>query len=469
MAPKNLQEILDQTDPVELLRNSQIGAYIYPVVAAEFTNWRREQRAWRETAVLYDQTHHMVNLFVRGPDALKLISDTAINSVETLPRRHGQAVRADDAGGQRRSATASSSTSTRTSSCSSAAPRRRTGSKFQSDTGGYDVEVEEDDRSPMRPMGKPVTRKLWRFQVQGPNAWQVLEKVNGGPIEDVKFFRMGVMTVAGQQVRTLRHGMAGAPGLELWGPYETYDEVRETIIEAGKELGLEPVGSRAYSSNTLESGWIPSPLPAIYTGEELRSYREWLTPSSYEAVNALAGSFVSDDIEDYYLNPFELGYGPFVKFDHDFHGREALEQIDPETQRKKVTLAWSTDDVTEIFASVFAPEGEGYMPFDIPNANYGSSNFDAVLDEDDNVVGLSLFTGYSANERRALSLATVDPEIEIGTELRVVWGEPDGGSRKTTVQPHRQKEVRVIVSPVPYSEVVRSSYAEGWRTEGAVR
>ena len=32
MAPKNLQEIFDQTDTVELLRNSQLGAYIYPVV-----------------------------------------------------------------------------------------------------------------------------------------------------------------------------------------------------------------------------------------------------------------------------------------------------------------------------------------------------------------------------------------------------------------------------------------------------
>jgi len=71
MTPKNLQEILDSTDPVELLRNSQIGAYVYPVVASEFTNWRREQRAWRETAVLYDQSHHMVNLFIRGRDALK--------------------------------------------------------------------------------------------------------------------------------------------------------------------------------------------------------------------------------------------------------------------------------------------------------------------------------------------------------------------------------------------------------------
>jgi vanillate/3-O-methylgallate O-demethylase len=457
MAAKNLQEILDQTHPVELLRNSQVGAYVYPVVAAEFTNWRREQQAWRETAVLYDQSHHMVNLFVKGPDAVKLISDTAINSVETFPVDMAkQYVPTTPAGNVIGDGILFHLADDELVFVGRAPAANWL--EFQGETGGYDVEIEKDDRSPMRPMGKQVTRKLWRFQIQGPNAWQVLEKVNGAPLEDVKFFRMSRMNVAGQQVRTLRHGMAGAPGLEVWGPYETYDEARETILEAGKEFGLEPVGSRAYSSNTLESGWIPSPLPAIYSGDELRAYREWLTPAS----------FVSDDIEDYYLNPFELGYGRVVKFDHDFHGREALEKLDPETQRKKVTLAWNSEDVTDLFASVFAPDGEGYMPFDIPNANYGSSNFDSVLDNDDNVVGLSLFTGYSANEKRALSLATVDPEIEIGTELRVVWGEPDGGSRKTTVLPHRQKEVRVIVSPVPYSEVVRTSYAKGWRTEQPV-
>jgi vanillate/3-O-methylgallate O-demethylase len=292
--------------------------------------------------------------------------------------------------------------------------------------------------------------------------------VNGGTIEDVKFFRMGTMNIGGQQVRTLRHGMAGAPGLEIWGPYESYDEVRETILEAGKEFGLEMCGSRAYSSNTLESGWIPSPLPAIYTGEELRAYREWLPAQSYEAGNALAGSFVSDDIEDYYTTPFELGYGHMVKFDHDFFGREALEQIDPETQRKKVTLEWNNEDMADVFASsLFAPEGEGYQFFDVPNANYGSSNFDSVIDADGNVVGLSMFTGYSANEKHCLSLAIVDHEIEHGTELRVVWGEPDGGTKKTAVQPHRQKDVRVIVSPVPYAKVVREGYAEGWRKAGA--
>jgi len=86
LTASNLQELLDQSgNIVELLRNSQIGAYIYPVVPDEFSNWRREQRAWRETAVLFDQSHHMVNLFITGPDAIKLISDTAINSVANFP------------------------------------------------------------------------------------------------------------------------------------------------------------------------------------------------------------------------------------------------------------------------------------------------------------------------------------------------------------------------------------------------
>src|ERR1700747_1683446 len=86
MAARNLQYALDGSgNVVERLRNSQIGAYIYPVVPYEFTNWRREQRAWQGTAGLYGQTHHMVTLFMRGPDALKLISDTGINSVANFP------------------------------------------------------------------------------------------------------------------------------------------------------------------------------------------------------------------------------------------------------------------------------------------------------------------------------------------------------------------------------------------------
>ncbi len=92
---------------------------------------------------------------------------------------------------------------------------------FQAENGGYDVEIIKDDRSPSRPMGKPVNRKYWRFQIQGPNAWHVIEKLNGGPLDQLKFFNMAHMNIGRRQVRTLRHGMAGAPGLEIWGPYES--------------------------------------------------------------------------------------------------------------------------------------------------------------------------------------------------------------------------------------------------------
>src|ERR1017187_9702845 len=81
MSQQSLEDLLKTVgNPVTMLRNSQIGAYVYPVVPGEFTNWRDEQRAWRETAVLFDQSHHMAELTVKGPDALKLISHTTINS-----------------------------------------------------------------------------------------------------------------------------------------------------------------------------------------------------------------------------------------------------------------------------------------------------------------------------------------------------------------------------------------------------
>src|SRR6202008_2831178 len=102
-------------------------------------------------------------------------------------------------------------------------------------------------------------------------------------------------------------------------------------------------------------------------------------------------------------------------------------QIEADSQRKKVTLAWADEDLVRILGSVVDTLEEPYQFFDLPIANYGSSNFDSVLDADGDVVGYSMFTGYSANEKRALSLATVDQSVEIGSEVAVVWGEPHGG------------------------------------------
>jgi vanillate/3-O-methylgallate O-demethylase len=198
----------------------------------------------------------------------------------------------------------------------------------------------------------------------------------------------------------------------------------------------------------------------------MKKYREWLPAAGYEGTASIGGSFVSSRIEDYYLTPYELGYGPFVKFDHDFIGREALENMlkDGRPQRKKMTFEWNGQDLGKITSSLYDRDSKPCKYFDLPNANYASSSFDAVL-RDGKTVGLSMFTGYSHNERCGLSLGVVDADVNVGDQLSLVWGEENGGTKKPTVEPHRQCEVRVKVAPTPYSREVREGYHQGWRTQ----
>ena len=463
MGQKNLEQLLQEVgNPVNLLRNSKIGAYVYPVVPTEYSNWRDEQTAWRETSVLFDQSHHMVDIYIKGPDAIKLCSETAINTFKNFPINRAKQYVPCSYDGHVIGDGILFRLAEEEVVFVGRAPSANW-IEFHAETGGYDVEIVKDDRSPGNPKGKAVNRICYRYQIQGPNAWNVIEKLHGGKLEQLKFFHMDSMNIAGRKVRTLRHGMAGAPGLEIWGPYEEREEIRETIVEAGQEFGLAQVGARAYATNTLESGWIPSPLPAVYSGEQMKAFREWTPAASYEGTGSLAGSFVSDNIEDYYVTPYEIGYGPFVKFDHDFIGREALEKMADQPHRRKVTFAWNADDVGEVFRSMLNPGQDHYKYIDLPLSNYGSASFDKIVNGG-KIVGASMFAGYSYNERSMLSLGIVDPDVKEGQEVVLVWGEENGGTDKTTVENHKQIEIRAVVSPVPYSSVVRDSYADGWRS-----
>jgi len=465
MEHRSLNDLLQSVEnPVRMLRNSQIGAYVYPVVPTEFSNWRAEQQAWRESAVLFDQSHHMAEITLTGPDALKLCSHATINSFTNfVPGKAKQMIPVSHDGFVIGDGILFYLAENELLFVGRAPTVNWL--QFHAETGGYDVAVFRDDRSPSQPNGRAVTRRHFRYQVQGPKAAPVLEKLNGGSLPDIRFFHFDWINVAGHRTRALRHGMAGEPGLELFGPYELRDEIRGAILEAGKDEGIVAVGSRTYASNTLESGWIPSPLPAVYTGEPMRRYREWLPASGYEGTGSLGGSFVSSNIEDYYLTPYELGYGPFVKFDHEFFGREALERRvrDARPHRRKVTFEWNGDDLGRILASLSDRENLPCKFFDLPIANYASSSYDKVM-LDDRLVGLSMFTGYSHNDRCGLSLGVLDSDIELGSELTLVWGEENGGTKKPTVERHRQCEVRVKVAPAPYSRDARDSYHAGWRS-----
>ena len=459
---QSLEDLLKTKNAVDLLRNSQIGAYVYPVVPSEYSNWRDEQRAWRDSCVLFDQSHHMANVYMEGPDAVKLASYLGFNSFAKFPVDRAKQLAPCSYDGHVIGDGILFHLEPERLVFVGRAPAA-SWIEFQAQTGGFKVTTTKDDRSPSNPGGRAVTRSCYRFQIQGPNAWKVIEKLNGGPPAEIKFFDMGYITIAGRKVRALRHGMAGAPGLEIWGPYEERDEIRAVIVETGKEFGMTQVGARAYATNTLESGWIPSPLPAVYTGDKMKAYREWLPAASYEGTGSLGGSFVSSNIADYYVTPYEMGYGPFVKFDHDFIGREALEKISKEPQRKKVTFAWNAEDVARVQRSMFLPMGERNKYIDLPLSNYASASYDKIL-IGGKLAGLSMFSGYSYNEGSMLSLGIVEHDVQIGTEVTLVWGEENGGTKKATVERHKQTEIRAVVSPVPYAKTAREEYASGWRT-----
>jgi vanillate/3-O-methylgallate O-demethylase len=463
MTQRNLEDkLLAAGDAVAMARNSQIGPYVYPAVPAEFSNWMDEQVAWRETAALFDQTHHMTDLYVEGPDVIKLFSDLGVNTFANFQvGKAKQFVACNHDGYVIGDAILFFLDENRFSLVGR--PSAHNWVQHHAETGDYDVSVERDERTAANPTGR---RKIYRFQVQGPTALDVLAKATGAALPEIKFFNLGELEIAGHKVRALHHGMSGVAGLELFGPWDEMEDVRGAIIEAGNDYGLRQVGSRVYATNTLESGWIPCPLPAIFTGDELKAYREWLPADGYEGTGSLGGSYYADDISDYYTTPHDLGYWPFVKFDHDFIGREALEAMAGEPERRKVTLAWNGDDVASAMRTLFE-KGEAAKYINLPLSNYATWPHDKLLHEGE-IVGVSTFSGYSYNERSMLSLGYVEADVPVGAELVMVWGEEGGGSTKPVVERHRQAEIRVVVSPCPYSEVARTQYAEGWRTKAAV-
>ena len=450
---------------VDMLRNSQIGMYVYPVVAPEYTNWRNEQAAWRKSAVLFDQTHHMDELIVEGPDAEAFLAYVGINAfgnfdlnrakhfVPVTPAGHviGDMIifreRMDKFILVGRAPTAN-------------------WVKFQAAIGTWKVRLFHDPRSNSRPDGERVLRTHYRFQIQGPDAPAIFEKINGGPVADIPFFHVDWINVGSKKVQALRHGMAGAPGLEIWGPYDDKHYIQSTIQQAARDIGVDlvQVGSRAYSTNTLESGWIPSPLPGIYTGDGMmQEYRDWLGADSYEAAGSIGGSFVSKEISDYYVNPFELGYGFYIGWKKEnFIGKDALLKLKDAPNRQKVTFEWNREDVLKVIASGLE-QGTPFKWIDFPQPNYASSSADMVM-QGDKMVGMSMFNGYSYNERCFLSLGVVAADVKIGDVLTMKWGEPEP-TGKTSTEPHRQTEIRVRVSATPYAKDARENYADSWRTK----
>jgi vanillate/3-O-methylgallate O-demethylase len=458
MSTKSMDNLADfvesKADLVDYFRNDTLASHprarggLTPV-PLEQSNWVDEQRAWRHSAVLFDQSHHMPELFLSGPDSMKLLSRIGINSFEKfVPGRAKQFVGCNPEGytiGE----TLMYCHDHDDFELVSGMPLLNW-VEYNARKGRYDVTIRRDNHTAFNPSG----RTKFRFGMDGPNAGKIFAEAIEGDLPAIKFFWTAKVRIAGCDVLALRHGMAGHQGVELSGRYEDGPAVRKALLEVGAKYDLRPGGTLAYFSAVSEGGWMGSGFPAIFSSRELADYRASLPADGWEASVQLGGSFVASRIEGYYVTPWDHDLGSRLKFDHDFIGREALERMSQEPHRIRRTLVWNKEDVARVINSMFDP-GPAYKMIRLPFASYGYYQFDTVQTPGGAPAGLGTICTYSANEAKMLSLGMIDPAYaEIGTELVLTWGEPNGGSRKPHVERHRQTDIRVTVGGAPYSDVV---------------
>jgi len=445
MAADNLEQVLQSVDnPARLFRNNDLGWQPY-VFQPEYTNWIEEQRAVRESVAVVDQSYHMEILRIEGPEAVDLLESLSVNSFEKVrsgdPPRAINYLTCNPDGyviGDVIVFYLGENTFTSVGS-----EWINNWIRYNGEVGDYDADLEIayhpfDDRDPPD----------FRIQVQGPDALKVMETVVDGSLPEIPFFNMDTIEINGTETFALSHGMAAMPGLEIFGPYEQHDAVLDDIFAAGEEYGIRQLGTKAYKTGKIGSGWFVSAVPAIYEHEDLLGYREWLGADSMEANLSIGGTYDSDDITDYYMTPMEQGKTNIITFDHDFVGREALEGMIDQQERQRVTLVWNSEDVIDVYASLFR-EGETNQFIHLPDVatRWSAMHYDTVL-KDAEEVGLSKYPGYLYYKREMLSLATVDTEYsEPGTEVTFLWGDQ---TAKRGVDRNEQTEIRATVAEAPY-------------------
>ena len=159
-----------------------------------------------------------------------------------------------------------------------------------------------------------ITRELTCFGVMGPNSRAILQSLTDADLNHTAFPFMSSQEIAlaGIKVRATRITYVGELGWEIYASIADGLLLWESIIEAGKDLGLIPCGYRAIESLRLEKG-----------------YRAW------------AGEINTE------TNPYEAGLGFAVSLKKEnFHGRAAAIAAKENQKRKLVAILF--DDITSV-------------------------------------------------------------------------------------------------------------------------
>lgn len=267
------------------------------------------------------------------------------------------------------------------------------------------------------------------FQIAGPKALALLEKVTGESLGDIRFLHFRDSSIDGMKTEVARIGMSGNLAYELHGPASEGPAIYDAVFKAGAEFGIERLGWGTYLVNHVEGGFPQHTW--TFTDAPARVVPGQAQPSPM--AGHVSGSVDPADHRARQRTPTEVRWDNMTRFDHDFIGRAAVEAEMKSPKRTTMMLRWNPEDVVDIYASLFRP-GEAYKPLDLPYApqRWPMAHADHLV-KDGRRIGYSSGTTYSYYFRELISMACLDiDQAQIGNEVTVQWG--DFGKRIKNVR-----------------------------------
>ena len=316
------------------------------------------------------------------------------------------------------------------------------------------------EQSDMDVQGEDMTYSEYFIQVEGEKSLEILEDAFQQDLHDIKFARRREIDFQGHHVNVIRLGMSGNLAYEIHGPIAESVEVYNMVWESGQKFGARQLGFKSYNGfNHTEAGFpnihIHYPLPWFESGEGLAKWcSENVILSLYNMNRCLSGS-VGNDLESRFVTPYDIGLGNLVKFNHDFIGRAALEEIAKNPPHELVTLEWDPADMAEAWRSTITRGAETADDIsadnDYDNSHNFGGNFKYVANKvfsDGEEIGFTTGRIRSAAYNAVLSLGYISPDKAVpGTKVKVLWGTPGTP----------QFEIGATVRPCPYNtDMVRN-------------
>ncbi|MBA2467986.1 MAG: glycine cleavage system aminomethyltransferase GcvT [Chloroflexia bacterium] len=295
-------ESLKQTALLD--RHKALGARIVPFAGWEmpvqYEGILAEHRAVRSVAGLFD-LGHMGQVEISGPDALDFLQYTTTNDVGTLepgeakygllPNERGGVV--DDIIVYRN-------------------PEGQDGYMVCVNASNTDKDVAwwrelRDRRSDLDVTVRDISPELGMIAIQGPTAVTIVKRVTDAPVDDIEPFSWRIGTIAGVEIRIARTGYTGEDGFEFYASNDQIGQIWDALMEAGTDLGIQPIGLGARDTLRLEAR-----MP-------------------------LYGQELDDDI-----SPYEAGLGWAVSLTKgDFVGRDEMEKLKSEGPKRR-TVGFTT-------------------------------------------------------------------------------------------------------------------------------